>query len=184
VAVGGIQEIGGVVFIRGNPNAPDDIYEQGLDEIGQYLYDYSPIRGVYAFGGFEKPGVGEALGLGGYNIEDGFWYGGLAGGPPGLQGSPRNVPPPLLPKGTGIHVSPGIEWTNIHGWEPIGLIDNDYAPVGAFFGPKDFVIYGYYNPIKKLPSFVIGGGVEFGYEQFPNLFNPDYWNGQLPPKKH
>jgi hypothetical protein len=47
----------------------------------------------------------------------------------------------------------------------------------VFFTEEGFGVYGYE---EFWHIGVAGGGVEFGYHGFGNLFSSDYWMGRLP----
>ena len=150
----------------GSGYTSDAIYETAMAESGQYLYDHSPFRGVYAFGGIEGEN-GEALGLGGYDIGDGLWAGGLGAGLTPWPG-----------------VTAGLEVTTTEGISSIVLVDPHIpgpwgSHLGAFATSHDFGVYQYWD----YGPFVGGWGLNFSNENLPNYLNGDYWGGRLPPKK-
>jgi RHS repeat-associated protein len=172
----GAGQNGGWSFYKwlytGDGNTADDVYNSAMAAGGEYLYAYSPIRGLYAFAGLEsKTGMkGEALLLTGYSLDDGGWAGVLVG----ANANPEDPGPFTI----------AFEVTTLPngGWEIFPLLDPmEDVPIGAFYGKEEFGIYTYKELDLGLGIEALAGiGVEFSYKNLPNLWNPDYWTGKLP----
>ncbi len=160
----------------GDGYTSDAIYEALMAEGGEYLFQHSPFRGAYVFVGAEgslgpERSGGEVLGLGGYDLNDGFWGGGLGG--VSLNAGP-------------VAITGGVENTTNHGAEGIVLVDPKHhgsthgkIPCGMFFTGDEVGVYGSKSFSR---FFFVGGGVYFSYSNLPNYYDSNYWMGRLPVK--
>ncbi len=162
----------------GNVYASDQEYNEAVNAAGGYLIDYSPFQGGYLFGGLDlsrrNVGSGEALGLYGYDVQGGQFYGGLGAAGPGgasagfehIVGNPR-VSPILLvdsPESSGKNGVAGLP-TGVGGFATPG--SNGQLEVGAYFY------------VKIGSVFTAGGGFYADGNKLGNLFFSDYWAGRM-----
>lgn len=171
----------------GDPYTPDAIYESAMQEAGDYLYEHSPIRGVYGFLGWESPkpeAIGqphiycEAVALTGYSLDEGLWWGGLlaGGGEIGWGGADD-------PNGQYGSVAAGVEITNTnHPVEPIILYTVPVVPIGGFWTPENSGVFVFKKWDTPFGEISLGGGFEISNENCSNLLNWDYYMGKLPKK--
>jgi RHS repeat-associated protein len=168
----------GHLLYTGQLNPSDDVMEGAVNEAGSYVYDNSPVRGAYVYGGLDAhtttPGIGggyqgELIGLGGYDVNGGTFAGGLGAA------------------GTGP-VQVGFErTTGESGFNPIVLVDSPQTTagqgIGGFVSPGSqgqlqVGIY-YYQQVGRFG--VVGGGFYFDANKLGNYLNSDYWNGTMNP---
>ncbi len=186
--LGGVQSVYNWLF-TGNASASQSEYEAAVQGAGQYLYQYSPVRGGYVYGGVSIS-EHETIVIQGYDIDEGMTTGvifapGKEIGPVAINvgtdytyhwedghwtsewivlgnvdAGPDKVPPGVFP---GFKPTPGIPINDVGAW-----VTSDR--VGLYTGYSGHTFFG-------------GIGVTIDPARVPNIFNSDYWMGRLPVNK-
>jgi len=157
----------------GSATSNDELYSAATEAAGGYIYCNSPLRGVFGFLGLQTPKGkslipgsrvhGELLGLIGWDVSEGGWWGGIAAGGVG----------PLSGGAEYIHGHSGIA--------PIVLSDSARLPIGGFVtqapNSAEIGVYLHWNLGK---SGTVGGGFYWDVSKLGNYLKSDYWKGRMP----